>query len=531
LTKRYDSDSSLREKILEGVDILADNVASTLGPRGRNVILQSAGKKPIITKDGVTVAEFVELDDPFMNAGVQILKQASRETNATAGDGTTTATVLARAILRSASRYIIGGASPIEVKRGIDKAVEAMIQGLDKQARPIQDIEDIEHIATISANNDEVIGKLIARAVDSVGKDGSISVAEARSLQTTLDLQEGFRLDSGYVSPSFINVERRRAVIYEEPFIMVVDDKIDKIEDIIHILEFVAREGRPLIIVASEVEGQALAALIMNSARGSMKVAAVKAPRYGEERRNILKDLCVATGASFITKSGDLKLKNTQLENLGSCKKIEITKAGTTLVEGASDPEIVEKTIENLKLELQETENLYEAERIQERIIRLASGIALIKVGAPTEAEMLEKKHRIEDAVEAVKAAQKEGIVPGGGTALVRAAKNLDLGDPEVLAVFNHPDQQAGAQSVIYAASAPLRQMAANAGASPDIVKSLVEDNDGDIGFNFVTGESCDMFEAGVIDPLLVTKAALQNAASAAGILITTGHAIIQEKK
>lgn len=524
MTKRYDSDSSLREKILEGVDILADNVASTLGPRGRNVILQSAGKKPIITKDGVTVAEFVELEDPFMNAGVQILKQASRETNTTAGDGTTTATVLARAILQSASRQVVGGASPIELKRGIDKATEVLVESLEKQARPIQSIDDITHIATISANNEESIGKLVAKAVDCVGKDGAITVEEARSLHTSLDLMEGFRFDSGYVSPSFINVERKRSVAYEDPFILVVGDKIDKVDDILHVLEFVARESKPLVIIASDIEGQALAALIMNTVRGTMKIAAVKAPRYGEERRNILKDLCISTGSTFLTKSGDVKLQDAKLENLGTCKKIEITKGFTTIVDGRSDPDEVEKKIEDLKAELGELDNTYAAERIQERITRLASGVAIIRVGAATEAEMIEKRHRVEDALEAVKAAQKEGIVPGGGVALLNAIENFSC-------EADSPDQHAGIQCVVSAARAPIRQMASNAGVSPDIVENIVQAQKDGVGYNFASGETCNMFEHGIIDPLLVTKTALQNAASAAGILITTGHAIIQEKK
>jgi chaperonin GroEL len=335
---------------------------------------------------------------------------------------------------------------------------------------------------------------------------------------------EGFRFDSGYVSPSFINIERKRSVVYEDPFILVVDDKIDKVDDILHILEIVARESKPLVIIASDVEGQALAALIMNTVRGTMKIAAVKAPRYGEERRGILKDLCVATGSSFVTKSGNLKIKDVKLENLGSCKKIEIIKGFTTIVGGDSDPDEVEKKIEDLKEELETTENIYAAERIQERITRLASGVAIIRVGAATEAEMIEKHHRVEDALEAVKAAQKEGIVPGGGVALLKALEGFEC-------ETDSPDQLAGAQCVLSAAKAPIRQMATNAGVSPDIIEKTVLAEDGDIGYNFVTDEVCDMFEQGIIDPLLVTKTALQNAASAAGILITSGYAIIQEEK
>ena len=324
MTKRYDAGSSLQAKVLAGVDKLADNVASTLGPRGRNVIIQQKGKRPIITKDGVTVAEFVDFEDPFENAAAQIIKQASRQTNSVAGDGTTTATVLSRAILQGAVRHIVAGASPIDVKRDIDAGVAVLVENLRSMSRPIQSEEDIAHIATISANNDPTIGKLVAKAVDSVGKDGSISVEEARSLDTTLDLTEGFRFDSGYAASAFITDERRGAVVYEDPLILVADCKIDKVDDILPVLETVAREGRPLVIVASEIEGQALAALIMNTMRGTMKVAAVKAPRYGEERRNILKDLCLSVGASCGTKSAGLKLREMKLKHLGTCKKIEV---------------------------------------------------------------------------------------------------------------------------------------------------------------------------------------------------------------
>jgi len=518
LAKRYDSDSSLREKILEGVDVLADNVASTLGPRGRNVILQEAGKRPIITKDGVTVAEFVELEDPFQNAAVQIIKQAARETNSIAGDGTTTATVLARAILKAANRHVIGGASPIEVRRGLDTATEIIIENLERSSRPIQSEEDIAHIAAISANNDETIGSLIAKAVSCVGKDGAITVEEARSVDTSLELMEGFRFDSGYISPSFINQERRRSIMYEDAFILVADCKVDRVEDILPILEQVAREQRPLVIVASDIEGQALAALIMNTVRGTMKIAAVKAPRYGEERRNIMKDLCISTGAAFVTKSGDTKLKEVRLENLGNCKRIEITKGFTTVVGGMSDTEEVEKRIGTLKIDIEQSDNLYECERIQERITRLASGVAIIRVGAPTEVEMIEKKYRIEDALEAVKAAQQDGVVPGGGVAFIRAIPPKE-------------DWAGPYSAIVYeAVMEPLKQMARNSGDSPDVILERVKAASGDQGWDFRTGKMLSMYEAGIIDPVKVTKTALKNAVSAAGTLVTTGHAIIQER-
>ena len=514
MPKNYDAGSSLSQKILTGVDTLADNVASTLGPRGRNVIIQQEGKRPIITKDGVTVAEFVDLDDPFENVGVQIIKQASRQTNTVAGDGTTTATVLARAILHGARKHIVAGASPIDVKREIDSTVEEYVQNLKDMSRPIQSEEDIAHIATISANNDEVIGKLVAKAIDCVGKDGSISVEEARSLETSLDLTEGFRFDSGYTASAFINEERRGAVVYEDPLILVADCKVDKVEDILPVLETVAREGRPLVIVASDIEGQAHAALIMNMMRGTMKIAAVKAPRYGEERRNILKDLCLSTGAVCATKSTGLKLKDVKLEHLGTCKKIDILKGWTTVVGGKGDYEEVNRQIENLKVELEQTDNLRECERIQERITRLASGVAVIKVGAATEIEMIEKKHRIEDALEAVRAAQLEGVVPGGGVALVRARRPAK-----------------GYGSVVYdAAAAPLLQMAWNAGESPDVILDKVQRAKGYRGWDFKAAKMTDMVESGIIDPVKVTITALVNAASAAGTLITTNHAIIEVK-
>ena len=519
--KIYDSGASLDEKILEGVNILADNVASTLGPRGRNVILQEKGKRPIITKDGVSIAEFVDLEDPVMNAGAHVIKQAARETNNAAGDGTTTATVLARAILNFSRRYLISGVSPTELKKGLEKGSEVICKNIEELSRPIQSEEDIAHIATISANNDEVIGNLIAKAVSSVGKDGSITIEEARSVNTSLDLVEGFRFNSGYAAGAFITDDRRGIVSYDDCLILVADCKIDKVEQILHVLKDVAREQRPLVIVASEIEGQALAALIMNTVRGTMKVAAVKAPYYGGERRNIMRDLCVATGASFTTNSGTLSLSDVKLEHLGSCSKIEILKNVTTIVDGVGDQEEIGKHIEIIKTEIENTDDLHECERLQQRITRLASGVAIIKVGALTEVEMVEKKHRLEDALEAVKAARDSGIVPGGGIALLRAIEKVEL---EV----ENEDQHIGVQCIINAAREPFRQMVTNAGESPDLLENAVNSMEKEMGFNFRTMEPCNMLEQGIIDPAKVTITALQNAVSAAGTLITTGHAIIE---
>ena len=514
MSKHYSSGADLSAKVLSGVNILADNVASTLGPRGRTVLLQRAGSGPFVSKDGVTVADHVVLDDPIENAAVHILKQASSQTNTLAGDGTTTSMVLARAILQEAQKHVVAGVPPIEIKRAIDRATEVLVNNLKEASTPIQSEEDIAHIASISANNDEVIGNLIAKAVDCVGKDGSITVEQARSTQTSLDLREGFSFDSGFIANAFVTDERRQAVIYEEPFILVADTKIDKIDQILPVLEAVAREGRPLIIVASEIVDQALAALIMNTVRGTMKIAAIKAPRYGEERRGILKDLCLATGAAFITKSGEMKLEDVKLSHLGSCEKIDIVKNSSTFIGGKGDYENVEKQIESLKAEIENTDDLHECERIQERITRLASGVAIIKVGAPTEAEMIEKRHRIEDALEAVKAAQQEGIVPGGGVALIRALPKKP---------------GPAAERIVYeAVKEPIRQMARNSGESPDLILEQVQKAKGNRGYNFATGKMGDLLEEGVIDPVKVTITALTMAASAAGTLLTTGYAIVE---
>ena len=520
--KIYESGASLDKKILEGVNILADNVVSTLGPRGRNVILQEKDKRPVITKDGVSVAEFIDLEDPVMNAGAQVIKQAARETNNVAGDGTTTATVLSRAILNNSRRYLVSGVSPTELQKGMQKCCDAICEKIEEVSRPIQSEEDIAHIATISANNDEAIGDLIAKAVSSVGKDGSITIEEARSVSTSLDLVAGFRYDSGYAASAFINDERRGAVAFDNCLLLVADCKLDKVEQILNILKDVAREGRPLVIVASEIEGQALAALIMNTVRGTMKIAAVKAPGYGEERRSVLKDLCVATGATYITAGGANKLSEAKLEDLGSCEKIEILKNVTTIVDGAGDSEETEKHIETIKVEIENTDDMHEVERLQQRITRLASGVAIIKVGAMTEVEMVEKKHRLEDALEAVRAARDSGIVPGGGVALLRAIQEVEL---EV----ENEEQGIGVQCVISSCREPFRQIAKNAGESADLLESAVSAMEGDQGFDFRKMEPCDMIERGIVDPAKVTITALQNAVSAAGTLITTGHAIIEK--
>jgi len=512
----------MNQKILNGINILADNVASTLGPRGRNVILQEKNKRPIITKDGVTVAEFVDLEDPIENAGAQIIKQAAMQTNLDAGDGTTTATVLSRAILTKAQKYISSGVPPIELQRGIEKAVEVIVDNLKEASQPISCEEDIAHVATISANNDKTIGNLIGRAVSAAGKDGAITVEEARSHQTSLDLVEGFRMDSGYAATAFITDERRRAVTYDNPLLLVTDEKIEHVQDIMGILELSARESRPLVFISTEVEGQALAAMIMNAIKGTLKIAAVKAPRYGEERQNILKDLAISTGASFISRSQGRKLSEVKLTDFGTAARIDITRSQTTIVGGEGDQDLIDEQVEELKSDLIREENLHECEKIQDRIARLSSGIAIIRIGAATEIEMVEKKHRVEDALEAVRSAQMEGIVTGGGTALIRATTNLEVD-------VDNDDQLLGVEIIKAAVQAPLRQMALNAGRSPDIVCNTVLNLEGNIGYNFLTDEVEDLLEAGVIDPVKVTRTALQNAASVSGTLLTTNCAVIEK--
>lgn len=523
MTREYQSGTDLQQKILSGINKLADNVGSTLGPKGRNVILHKQGHPPVITKDGVTVANFIEFSDPFENVGAQILKQAASQTNATAGDGTTTSTVLARAIYTQSQKYLAAGASPVELKRGIDKAVTAIVKELAESSTTISSEEDVAHVATISANGDKTIGKLIATAVDLAGKDGAITVEEARSLETSLDIVEGFQFDSGYMATAFINNERQGSIKYSDPLFLITDAQIESVDELMPVLEIIAREQRPFIIVAENVEGQALAALIMNATRGTLKVAAVKAPRYGQERKNILKDLSLSVGAAYISRESGTQLKDVKLEHLGSAKTVEVLKTATTIVDGLGDVDKVEKTIEALKIELSQTDSLYECERIQERITRLASGIAIIRVGAPTEVEMIEKKHRIEDALEAVKSAQEEGVIAGGGTTLARLANSIEV-------ETENKEQQFGVEIIKEALLAPIRQMAANAGESPDLITDIILKGKKNTGYNFSNGETINMLEEGIIDPAKVARCALQNAASVSSTLITADHCVIESQ-
>jgi len=523
MSRAYDDNQTLRQRIMNGANKLTDIVASTLGPRGRNVLLQEKEHAPFITKDGVTVAHFVSLEDPFENAAAQIIKQAAIETNNDAGDGTTTATVLARSILCEAQRFIASGTSPIELQRGINLATKEVLRNLSEMAQPVTSLADIKHIATISANNDRSIGNLIAMAVDRVGQDGSITIEESRSLETSLDVSEGFKFDAGFCASAFITDERRAMMQYDEPMILVTDYKIDSVEQIISVLEMCARESRPLIVIAEDIEGQALAAIIMNVMRGTLKVAAIKAPSYGEERREILDDIALSTGATFISRESGVKLKDIELSHLGSADFIESTKYQTTIVGGTCDHELVEERIKRLKATIMQTESLPECERHQGRVIRLVSGVAVIRVGGSTQVEMTEKKHRIEDALEAVRAAQDEGIIAGGGAAVLKAARNL-----VIVTENGHTDIGVGAAIVRLACSAPIRQMALNAGESADIIVNQVKKSKPNWGWDFQHEELVDLVERGIIDPVKVTKSALKNAASCAGTLLTTNYGIIQ---
>ena len=522
--RHYKNGQDLTNKVLKGVNKLADNVGSTLGPRGRTVGIMYQGENvPMVTKDGVTVAEHITFEDPFENMGAQIVKQAAKQSATNAGDGTTTATILTRGILNRAQKYIVAGASPTEIKRGMDKATEIIVEKLKEIARPVQSQQDIEHIATISANNDKGIGKLIATAVDKAGKDGSVLVEEARSINTSLDLIEGFRIDQGYLSGKFITNERQNTAEYHDPLILVTDEQIDTVEQVYPALAIAAKDQRPLLIVANEVEGQALAALIANAVRGTMKVCAVKSPRYGEERRSILRDLAASVGGTFITREDGLMLKNIQLKQFGRSKSATVSKYSTTIVGGQGDEETIETRIESIKNEIQETEDMPTCERLQERITRLASGVAVIRVGAATEIEMTEKKHRIDDALEAVRSALEEGILPGGGVGLIRASVGTFI-------ETDNEEQALGAKIILDAVQEPLRQLCINSGESADLIVDGVISKGQNEGYNFLTRKYTNMLDAGITDPCKVTRCALQNAVSAASTLLTMNYAIVDLK-
>tara|TARA_R100001510_G_C7646582_1_gene203864 strand:+ start:160 stop:1725 length:1566 start_codon:yes stop_codon:yes gene_type:complete len=520
MTTKLEHGQTLRNKVLEGVNTLADYVATTLGPKGQNVLIHQKDQRPFITKDGVTVAQNVSFEDPHMNAGAEVVKQVSAMTNAEAGDGTTTSTILAREILRQANKHIEAGVSPIEIKRGLDKCCEVVCQGITDLSKPVSSVEDIRHIATISANNDTVIGDLVAEAVDKVGKNGSISIEDAKSHETTLELVEGFKFRSGYAARAFVTDERRGLIKYDNPMFLITDSKIDQVNDILPALEIAARESRPFVIVADDIEGQALAALIMNTIRGSMKVAAVKAPSYGEDRRGIMSDLAIATGAKFFQQSLGHKLTEVSLVDFGKSSAVEISKAGTTVVDGEGDYEEIENRVEEITNEIKDTEDLHAAQRLQDRITRLSSGVAIIRVGASSEVEMIEKKHRIEDALEAVNSAQQEGVVPGGGVTLLRISEALDVG-------FDNEEQACSLNIIKNTLASPFNCMAQNAGHNVEVLKLQLGVCKEFEGFNFLTNKKENLLQSGIIDPAKVTRCAVKNAVSVAGTLLLTNHSIV----
>ncbi len=515
------NEDSLKESLRLGVNKLADFVSSTLGPKGRNVLIKEEKRRPFITKDGVTVAKHFKVDDdPVANVAATIIKEASAQTNTDAGDGTTTSTVLTQAIFNAAQEHIDAGVSPVEIQRGLNKGLEFCCQRLEELAVQITSEEQITNIATISANNDKAIGELISLAVDRVGRGGSITIQEAKSLETSLDLEEGFKFDSGFLSNSFVTDERRGIVRYDNPIFLLTDTILETIDQVLPALEVAARENRPLVIVADDIKGQALAALIMNTARGTMKVAGVKAPRYGEERIEIMKDLALSIGAKYFQKINGDKLSDVKLNDFGSAKTVEVSKFLATIVGGSANLEEVQLRIDDLNEEIKSCEDDRVAQRMQERVTRLSSGVVIIRVGAATEVEMIEKKHRIEDALEAVKAAIAEGTVTGGGLTLLGISEELVNS-----VTCESEEQEVGLAILSEALTVPFKTMCRNSSVPEEIEIRLVPEEN--IGYNFMTDDICNLRNAGVIDPVKVTKSALQNAVSVAGTLITTNNAIV----
>jgi chaperonin GroEL len=505
-----------RAAILKGVNQLADAVKATLGPKGRNAILDKKFGAPTITKDGVTVAKEIELKNPYENMGAQLVREVASKTSDIAGDGTTTATVLAQAIYREGAKNITAGGNPMDIKRGIDKAVESVVAELKKMSKPCQNKKEISQIGTISANNDPTIGELIAEAMEKVGKDGVITVEEAKSMTTSLDVVEGMQFDRGYISPYFVtNAERMESSI-EEPFILINEKKISSMKDLLPLLEQVAKMGKPLVIISEDVEGEALATLVVNKLRGTLNVAAVKAPGFGDRRKAMLEDIAILTGGQLLSEELGLKLENTKLTDLGRAKRVTIDKDNTTIVEGYGDPKKIEGRVKQIKAQIDETTSDYDREKLQERLAKIVGGVAVINVGAATETEMKEKKARVEDALHATKAAVEEGIVPGGGVAYLRCLKALD-------GLKLAPEQQVGVNIVRRALEEPIRQIAENAGVEGSVVVDKVrKETKASFGFNAANEEYVDMIEAGIIDPTKVSRSALQNAASVAGLMLTT---------
>ena len=508
-------DEAARHALLRGVQKLARAVSATLGPKGRNVVLDKKFGSPTVTKDGVTVAKEIELEDPFENMGAQMVREVASKTSDAAGDGTTTATVLAEAIYREGLKNVTAGASPISLQRGINKAVEAAIEHLAKIAKKVKDKEEIKQVATVSANWDSTIGEIIADAMDKVGKDGTITVEEAKSIETTLDVVEGMQFDKGYLSPYFVTNADSMEVKLDDAFILIYEKKVSSLKDLLPILEKVAKLSKPLLIIAEDVEGEALATLVVNKLRGTLNICAVKAPGFGDRRKAMLEDLAILTGGKCITEDLGIKLESVGLEDLGRAKSIIVDKENTTVVEGHGKSSEIQGRVNQIRRQIEETTSDYDREKLQERLAKLAGGVAVINVGAATETEMKEKKARVEDALHATRAAVEEGIVPGGGVALLRYI-------PAIEALKLTGDEQIGVDIVRRAVEAPLRSLALNAGVEGSIIIQEVKKRKGNDGYNVATGEYVDLVKAGVVDPKKVTRTALQNAASIAGLLLTT---------
>ena len=508
--------NEVRQKMVSGVNTLANAVRVTLGPKGRNVVVDRAFGGPHITKDGVTVAKEIELKDKFENMGAQMVKEVASKTNDVAGDGTTTATVLAQAIVAEGMKYVTAGMNPTDLKRGIDKAVAALVEELKNIAKPCDTSKEIAQVGSISANSDEQVGAIIAEAMEKVGKEGVITVEDGKSLENELDVVEGMQFDRGYLSPYFINDAEKQIAALDNPFVLLFDKKISNIRDLLPVLEQVAKASRPLLIIAEDVEGEALATLVVNNIRGILKTVAVKAPGFGDRRKAMLQDIAILTGGVVISEEVGLSLEKATLDDLGQAKRIEIGKENTTIIDGFGDAVQIEARVAEIRQQIETATSEYDKEKLQERVAKLAGGVAVIKVGAATEVEMKEKKDRVEDALHATRAAVEEGVVAGGGVALLRARaalENLHTGNA---------DQDAGVQIVLRAVESPLRQIVANAGGEPSVVVNKVLEGEGNYGYNAGSGEYGDMIEMGVLDPAKVTRSALQHAASIAGLMLTT---------
>lgn len=513
--KQLQFDEAARQSLLRGVSKLARAVKATLGPKGRNVVLDKKFGSPTVTKDGVTVAKEIELEDPYENMGAQMVREVASKTSDNAGDGTTTATVLAEAIYREGLRNVTAGASPISIQRGIQKAVDVAVDKLGKISKKVKDKEEIKQVATVSANWDSEIGEIIADAMDKVGKDGTITVEEAKSIETSLDVVEGMQFDKGYLSPYFVTDSDAMEAKLDDAYILIFEKKISSLKDLLPLLEKCAKSARPLLIIAEEVEGEALATLVVNKIRGTLNVCAVKAPGFGDRRKAMLEDIAILTGGRCITEDLGIKLENVTLDDLGKAKSIIIDKENTTIVEGAGKSSEIQGRVNQIRRQIEETTSDYDREKLQERLAKLAGGVAVINVGAATETEMKEKKARVEDALHATRAAVEEGIVPGGGVALLRCSKAIEELQLE-------GDEQIGVRIILRAIEEPLRALCNNAGVEGSIVVERVKNGKGNDGYNVATGEFTDLIKAGVVDPKKVTRTALQNAASIAGLLLTT---------